>query len=388
MKIRQSPEDFRVEEINEFNISKEKDNFKLYSLEKKNLESFAILRYLSKKNNIPMESFGIAGLKDKHAVTKQYFTIPSQYDIKTLNEKNFNIQFLGFVSKKIKMGDLQGNKFQITVRDIKNGELKGIYEKAKTIEQMGVPNYFDSQRFGSVTKNSFIAKYLIKKDYEKAVKLYLTHYTKYENKDIKKEKKFILAHWNNLSNLNIKNQFLSRIVDKYKTTKSWLEAYKEIPHYLREIYKSAYQSYLWNECVKKVLRKAINDKYLYTIEYNIGLLLYYKKITEDEAKKIPQTFKTISAEMKPTELEKEIIDKTLSREGIALESFDIKKEAEVFFKTSERAIIIKPKDFAISNYSVDELNDKGKKNRFKVVLTFSLQKGSYATVITKRIFNQ
>ena len=82
MKLRQLPEDFRVEEINSFKISKDKLPFKLYLLEKKSLESFSLLGYLSKINNIPLKDIGIAGLKDKHAITKQYITVPSKYDLK------------------------------------------------------------------------------------------------------------------------------------------------------------------------------------------------------------------------------------------------------------------------------------------------------------------
>ena len=50
------------------------------------------------------------------------------------------------------------------VRDIKNSEWDDVLEIAKTISRSGVPNYFDSQRFGSVIKKrEFIAKYVIKK---------------------------------------------------------------------------------------------------------------------------------------------------------------------------------------------------------------------------------
>jgi tRNA(Glu) U13 pseudouridine synthase TruD len=50
-------------------------------------------------------------------------------------------------------------------------------------------------------------------------------------------------------------------------------------------------------------------------------------------------------------------------------------------------VIVKPAGFDMSLPEIDELNDKGKNNRFKVTLSFSLPKGSYATVVTKRVFN-
>ncbi len=387
MKIKQLPEDFKVEEISEF-APKDRGNYKLYTLEKKTIETFSLLRYLSKKDKIPVSEFGIAGLKDKHAVTKQYLTIPSKYSLTTLHENNFHLTFLGYLDKKIELGNLKGNKFEITVRDIKKGELDGISQKAKGIGLIGVPNYFDSQRFGSVIGNRFIAKFLIKKDYEQAVKIYLTGFTKFESGKIKQEKRLILQSWNNLSGLEIKNSSLAIVIDEYKKSKSWLYAYKKVPSSLKEMIISAYQSYLWNECVKQVLIKKINKRKLYSIKYNIGSLIFYKSLTESEAKNIPQTFKTISDQIKPTYLELGIINRVLAREGIALKDFDIKKQTGNFFKTHERKVLLKSSGFGISPPAIDELNDKGRKNTFKITLSFVLPKGSYATVITKRIFNQ
>jgi len=387
MKLKQLPEDFKVEEISSINISEEKKGYKVYLLEKKSIETFSLLAYLSRKNKVPVRDFGIAGLKDRHAVTKQYFTIPSKYDIKTTEEKNFKITFLGYANKALGLGDLIGNKFDITVRNIRKGELDGIKQKAKNISLIGVPNYFDSQRFGSVINNKFVAKFLLKKDNESAVRVYLTEFTKHESGKFKREKKFIADNWNNLLSINVKNPSLARVINEYKKTKSWLEAYKKIPSNLREIMVSAYQSYLWNECIKQILMRTVSKKSLYSISYNIGTLLFYKNLSEEEIKKIPQTFKTISEEIKPGNAEKEIIAKVLSREGVSIQDFGIKKETGNFFKVHERKVVLKPENFGISEPQIDEINDIGRKNTFKIRLSFSLPKGSYATIITKRIFN-
>ena len=342
------------------------------------------MSYLAKKNNIPVNCFGIAGLKDKHAVTKQYFTIPNKYEIKTLNEKGFKIKFAGFVEKEIRLGDLEGNKFEIIVRDIKKGEFDGVYQKAKTLSEIGVPNYFDSQRFGSVFDKEFIAKDVINKNYEKAVKIFLTKYSKFEKRKLKDEKREIEKNWNNLSKLKIKNKVFSLIINEYLRSKDWLKTYKKIPENLREMYVSAYQSYLWNECIKEALRRKINKKYLYSVEYALGSLLFYKRVNNE----ILETFKTISDEIKANEFENGIINKILEREGIKIDEFKIKRETGDFFKTHERKVIVKPENFKISEPLIDELNDKGKKNIFKIKIEFDLTKGSYATIITKRLFNK
>ncbi|MDP2907620.1 MAG: tRNA pseudouridine(13) synthase TruD, partial [Nanoarchaeota archaeon] len=323
MKLKQLPEDFKVEELNELEISRDEKPYKVYLLEKKSMETFSLLSYLAKKNNIPVSELGIAGLKDKHAITKQHFTLPSKYDLKTLQEKNFRITFLGYVSEKLKLGSLTGNRFEITVRDVKKGELEGVAQKADSIEKTGVPNYFDSQRFGSVINQEFVAKYLIKKDYEKAVKVYLTLYTKFESSKVKEEKKLILQNWGSFSKLRLKNPSLKRVTEEYEKTKDWLKAYKKIPPNIREMMISAYQSYLWNECVKKVLKLKINNRKIYPVRYSLGALLFYKNVKE--INDVPETFKTISQDMEITSFEREVITEILSKEMVSIKSFDIKE---------------------------------------------------------------
>lgn len=386
-KFRQLPEDFIVEEISDFDV-KSSGKFKLYIVEKSGIESFYLISYISKKNNIHSQNIGVAGLKDKHAITKQYITIPSKYNIEETKESNLNITFVGFVDKEIKPGDLFGNKFVITVRDIKIGEIEGVTMKADTIKDLGVPNYFDSQRFGSVIHGEFIAKFIIKRDFESAVKIFLTSYQKSESKTTKDDKRLLLENWDDLSKLKVTTPVLKAVLDEYKKTGEFLFAYKKIPQNLRNMYVSAYQSYLWNECVKELIRQIEDKKKAYTIEYSCGTLLYYKTLNDEDKLKIPKSFQLIGPNMKMTELESKIINKLLTKEGLSLSDFDIKENTDNFFKPMSRDVIIYPTDFSISEPFLDELNDKGKKNHFKIMVSFGLPKGSYATVVTKRLFNQ
>ncbi len=387
MKLKQLPEDFRVEELNRIDISQEKKDYKVYSLEKKGIETFSLLAYLSKKNNIPVREFGLAGLKDRHAITSQKFTLHSKYTINTMIEPNFKITFLGYSDEPMKLGNLKANRFEIVVRDIKKDALEGINKKASALKDFGVPNYFDSQRFGSVVSNKFVVKYIIKKDYESALKIYLTEFNKHESRKFKDEKKLIAEKWPNLKDFKAKNGSIRKIIWAYNKTGRWLEAYKQIPPNVREIMVSAYQSYLWNECVKEVLKRAVGMKELYSIKYNIGSLLFYKILNKNQAEIVPHSFKTISDQITPTEFEGRIIHKILDKEKIKIEDFAIKKETGNFFKTHERDVILRPMNLSISDPQIDELNDDGRRSLFKIKLLFELPKGSYATMITKRLFN-
>jgi len=386
MILKQIPSDFIVEEITSIEVSKEKKEHMVFILEKQERDTFDAIRLVSKKLHVSLYEIGYAGLKDRHGLTKQYISIPAKYDIASKQIEDIKLEFVGYHNKKIKIGDLKGNRFVITVRNIQKGDAPGIYSRAETISERGAPNYFDSQRFGSVIHNEFIARHLTNKNYEQAVKIFLTKYLKTERKKIKDEKRKILENWKNLDSINANDRIFKSIINEYKKTRNWLDAYKKIPPNLREMFVNAYQSYLWNECVKETLKKIVAKERLYEIDYNIGSLIFYKKLIDSEIKKLPLTFQTISPSMKfSSEFEKEIINKVLSRENIDLEDLDIKKETGNFFKTREREVILKTENFTISELMVDEINNK-KGSRYKIVLSFDMPKGSYATLITKRLF--
>jgi len=393
MKLKQKPEDFIVEEIlpryilDKVSRPKESNNnqdnpdqnkgYKIYLLRKKSLETFALLRYISKNNNIPLKEIGFAGLKDKHAYTSQYITIPSQYNLSTVKEKNFEIELVGYVKSPIKTGDLVGNKFTIVVRDFREKEiakLKSILtHRRANINIYGIPNYFDSQRFGSVINREFIAKHLAKQDYEGAVNVFVTKYNKSERAKIKNEKRKIEKEWGNIlegKKIETKNKLFNLILSEYYESKIWLKAYLKIPRNLREMFVIAYQSYLWNECVKEVIKEAVmlnkessNNLSSFGVQYNAGRMVFFEHnanatINAKDLSELalPQKFKTISPKIKMSEYEEQIINKVFMREGIILEELDIRKETGTFFSTLERDVFVKPENLTIYSQEKDEVN--------------------------------
>jgi tRNA(Glu) U13 pseudouridine synthase TruD len=99
-------------------------------------------------------------------------------------------------------------------------------------------------------------------------------------------------------------------------------------------------------------------------------------------------FPTLSDKVKLSEFDNKIVSKVLSNENIKIQDLDIRSLTGNFFKTRKRQVIIVPEDFSISDPIKDELNSLNGKPQTKVRLSFCLSKGSYATVITKKIFNQ
>jgi len=375
-----------VEELPGFEASTEKDEHTVFLLEKQEIDTFDAIRRIAQRIRISLFEIGYAGLKDKHALARQYISIPTRYNVQGLKMDLLVLTLVGYSRKKIKVGDLKGNRFTIMVRDVEEKKLADIALKAETISTSGVPNYFDSQRFGSVIDNTFIGKDVILKKYEKAVKQYLTSYQKSEPKKIKDDKRKIQSAWNDLASVRVYNRAFAEVIKEYAKTKDWRAAYRRIPAHLREMFVNAYQSFLWNECVKEMLKRTVEKKKLYSVEYAIGALLFYTNLSEPEKEKIPLTFLTISETAMFTDGEQQIVSSVLEKEGLQLPEFRIEEEAGNFFKTRAREILLIPQDFTISKPERDEINSIGNMIRYKMQVSFSLPKGSYATVVTKRLF--
>lgn len=386
MKLKQLSVDFVVEEIPGFELSSGKDEHTVFILEKQGVDTFDAIRRIAQRLRISLFEIGYAGLKDKHALARQYISIPTRYNVQGLKMESIVLTFVGYSRKKIKIGDLAGNRFIIVVRDMEEKELADISLRAETIALSGVPNYFDSQRFGSVIDNTFIGKDVVLKNYKKAVKQYLTAYQKSEPKKIKDEKRKILSVWNDFASVRVYNKAFAEVIKEYAKTKEWRAAYRKIPAHLREMFVNAYQSFLWNECVKKTLKNSVEKKKLYSVEYAAGSLLFFTNLSEQEREKIPLTFQTISDQMMVSDNEQQVIDHVLAKEGLTLADFKIEEETGNFFKTRPRQVLLIPEDFKISKPESDELNNKGNMMRYKIQVSFSLSKGSYATVVTKRLF--
>ena len=97
-------------------------------LEKEGIDAFEALRYISKRWLVPYSAIGYAGLKDKHASTKQWISIPMKYSVSSFRKNRIRTEFIGYCSKRIRIGELIGNRFIITVRDVKKDQFEGVQD--------------------------------------------------------------------------------------------------------------------------------------------------------------------------------------------------------------------------------------------------------------------
>ncbi|MCP4696392.1 MAG: tRNA pseudouridine(13) synthase TruD [Gammaproteobacteria bacterium] len=153
--LRAAPEDFQVDE--ELGFSPDgKGEHVMLRVRKRNTNTEWVARLLAKLSNVRMVDVGYAGLKDRRAVTTQWFSVKlgKQAEPDWLEFADADVQVLltGRHSRKIRRGALRGNRFAIILRDLR-GDLSELSGKLEQVKKHGIPNYFGEQRFGRTGEN-------------------------------------------------------------------------------------------------------------------------------------------------------------------------------------------------------------------------------------------
>lgn len=149
-RIRVQPEDFRVEELDGFEASGEGEHL-LLTVEKRGMNTAFVAREIARWAGVQELAVGYAGLKDRHAVTVQRFSVqlPGREapDMATLERDGLRVLAQARHRRKLPRGALAGNRFVLVLRDVA-GQREAIEERLTRIAGHGVPNAFGEQRFG------------------------------------------------------------------------------------------------------------------------------------------------------------------------------------------------------------------------------------------------
>ena len=152
-KIKQIPQDFVVKEISRVN-PENSGQYAYFILKKINYSSVRALEILSEKLNIKLKNLGFAGNKDKNAVTEQKISIknfPSQRGKIFADYKlnNIELKYLGNGKIPVSLGDLDGNEFEITIRNIDVNDINKIF--LLCIKKILIPNFLACRDSAKIT---------------------------------------------------------------------------------------------------------------------------------------------------------------------------------------------------------------------------------------------
>ncbi|GAB1408187.1 tRNA pseudouridine(13) synthase TruD [Thermomonas brevis] len=154
-RIRVAPEDFGVEELPAFEPSGEGEHL-LLTIEKRGMTTAFAAKRIAQWAGVAESAIGHAGLKDRHAVTRQRISVwlPKKVapDIAALQSDDLRVLGHAWHARKLPRGALAGNLFVLALREVE-GERGQIEERLAAIAARGVPNHFGEQRFGRVGDN-------------------------------------------------------------------------------------------------------------------------------------------------------------------------------------------------------------------------------------------
>jgi len=398
-KIRQSNEDFFVDEVPLQLPSGEGPNTWMH-IEKNGRTTLDVVLDIARELHLSRKRTGFAGMKDRSAITRQWLCISNitPEELPDFNEVLHNVKILEIKQnqKKLRMGQLKGNKFKINIRNTNNpSEDKEIAENVlESLKITGVPNYYGYQRFGEVRSTThLVGKCLVEGDIQKAVNTYIgnpnegEHNQPYEARKLYDEGKLEEAY--NLMPKSmryeksmIKELMISKKKHNELVEKDYIRAIESLPKPLKRMFVNAYESYLFNKIVNERAKIGIN-------KYFEGDIIidseerWVHEINEDTIQEDIDNFtlnptapllgsKVPLAEGPQGEIERNVI----KNEKIVKESFACPKTPKLGSHGVRRSL-----RFKIEDTHVEQIDDG-------ISVEFFIPRGCYATAVLREIMKK
>ncbi len=267
--LRVEPDDFMVKEVSDFKYGNAGD-YLIVRLTKENWETHHLLRDISRQLGISDERVGIAGTKDKRAVTTQLMSIRgiSEQELERISLPRIKLEPVGRANKDIGLGDLEGNEFDITIRHINVPEAEleiavELLSKSSIEAAGGVPNFFGYQRFGIVRPvTHLVGKKLVQGDVEGAAMTYIAQSFPGETEENRAARDFV---WKTHDfkegikiypfNLRYERTMMHHLIER---PGDYSGAFRSLSGKLLKLFVHAYQSYLFNRLLSQRMMDGVS----------------------------------------------------------------------------------------------------------------------------------
>lgn len=410
-RIRQFPEDFIVEEVlvdgSKAKVSPVesekiggKGGFLICALVKRNWDNLLVIKEIARQLGVDPERVKIGGIKDAKAVTAQHISVltvtPEQ--ISKVKIKDVSLCPLRYSREGMSPHLLLGNQFHIVIRAITH-PFSEIEKRVRNVHNElsvfgAVPNFFGHQRFGTVRSiTHLVGKALVQGDFEKAAFIFLAQSSPYEHpesrearEELQRTRNFQKAFRRFPSVLKYECSMLHHLV---KRPRDYLGAFRRLPTQLCKLFIHAYQSYLFNMFLSRRILQNIpldeaqpGDYVVRLDEHGLPIRRCGEKTekTIRDIRKMRLALPLLGFKQEPSggkqgEIEREV----LKTENVSPEDFCVPNAPKLSVSGGLRTALT-----SIENLSVEKASrDSGNPFRRKLKLSFSLRRGSYATVVLR-----
>lgn len=389
MKLRRLNSDFKVYENNTIPLQRDGE-FTVYELKKDGWNTLDAIKRLSGEMGTSPSRFVHAGLKDRHAITTQLVTVaggmPRNYSLDGLS-----LEYLGQAARQTSATDIESNRFEIVMRSLSDEEVEFASQALPQIQQVGIANYFDDQRFGSyVPGHPFIAEHWMQGNYEQALWLAFAEPNAADSSFEREQKEILREHWQQWDTCKAKlarshrRSIVTFLNDRHSDARhsDFKGAWACVNGNLRGLYLSAFQSHLWNLLLDDLFEKHCQPDQFTTMTLKTGQFRVPQSLTTEQRTALTGIELPLpSSRLKPDETPwYDFIETSLQKHGFELKSLKVNYPRDRYFSKAVRSAIVPVMDLSWE-FSQDEL-DPG---RSKLNIRFVLPRGCYATMLVKRL---
>ena len=387
MKLKSTPEDFRVDEIT--SVRPSNGTHGLYRLTKAGLGTPEAIAEVLSRWNIERRRISYGGLKDRHATTLQHFSIA--HGPKTgFTDRSMQVEYLGQIPRPFHAKDIQANRFEIRLRKIATSQRERLDRNADWLGRFGAINYFDDQRFGSIGESGeLIGMHWCKLNYERALYIALAEQNPHDRPREKEQKEILRTYWGQwekckaMLDRSHRRSIVTYLLDHPVDFKRALALVRLD---LRSIYVAALQSWIWNRWVSTLIDRFNEQKTERHLPSKSGQLALPDLATEDRQQLWRSQWNVrlplpSARQHHWPEGTLEDLESVVGELGLTVRELRLKFPRDTFFSRGEREVLLFAKDFRANWESTDS-----KQGQSDWKLAFELPRGAYETMIIRQLF--
>jgi tRNA pseudouridine13 synthase len=386
MRLKVAPGDFVVRE--ELSYDEVVDGeFYVHVLRKQKMDTQQALARVAELAEVKREDIAFAGLKDRQGRTEQWISIRGRR--LDHRESGLSVAYRGRTDRPISSEQSRGNQFKIVVRDLSRRELDTLLHNAESLARDALPNYFDDQRFGCLRHGQGFAMHaLLRGDPEEALHRLIARPSPVAVTGDVKLKRILAERWGDweacvkVARGPVYRPVLQHLVEREGDFRG---ALAKLPTRTLLIHAFAYQSYLWNRSVDRVLHRILPTgggarSLLPTLS---GTLLAWMTPRREQMRILQQLrtplFGPEGAGGSPEF--NAAVREILLGQGVRPQDFTEQAVPGMILREEPRALLLRPRNLRVLESGRDEEN----RGREMAALSFGLPRGSYATLVIKRL---